>query len=202
MAIQKQSQQQQSQQQQDLEATQPTSASAVKTSYKIQLFDAKHYNNVEHQWDNKPFVVDKMRSFFGAVREERMDKVIKAKRSKIDKQGLWDPEGLVLTDVSKPFKSKLLFSINQDYFNESKMDLELPEDLQIQFMSGIWLSKVYVGEYGQFLNWVDDAIAFVKDRYNRNVDAHHDWFVYYPSALEMQKPEGQSVVTFFIKVSD
>ena len=134
-----------------------------------------------------------------------MDQVIKAKRSKIAKQGLWDPEGLVLTDVSRPFKSKLFFSVNQESLNDggdSMSDIELPEDLQLQYMSGIWLSKVYVGEYGQFLNWVDDAIAYVQERYNRKVDAHHDWFVFYPSTLEMQKPEGQSIVTFFIKVSD
>ena len=179
--------------------TTTTTTPTSKTTCKIQLFDPIHYDDVEHHWDNKPFAVDTIRSFMGAIREERMDQVIKAKRSQVVKQGLWDPEGLVLTDVSRPFKSKLLFSIKHDVDDQ---DALRDDTLKVEYLSGIWLSKVYVGEYGQFLNWVDDAIAHVQKRYNRKVNAHRDWFVFYPSALEKQKPSGQSVVTFFIKVSD
>ncbi|KAL7577618.1 hypothetical protein ACA910_015137 [Epithemia clementina (nom. ined.)] len=180
------------------QATDPVSSTATDSlppRFKMQLFNAVHYDNTEHRWEKKPFTVDFMRTFFGTIREERMDKLIKSKRSKIAKNGSWDPEGLVLTDLGRPFRCKLYFSVNDED--------NLPSKFKVEYLSGVWLSKVYKGEYGQFLDWVDDAIKYVKENYNgKKVSAHRNFFAYYPSALENQKPADQSLAVFFIKVSD
>lgn len=167
-----------------------------KKRYKIQLFNPRHYDNVEHHWQQKPFAVDKIRSFYGLLTEERMDAAIKSKRHNIVSRDpeLWDSEGLVLTSVNRPFKSKLMFSLNPQ--------APIPSDLKVERLSGTWISKVYEGEYGKFLDWVDDSVAYVKQEYGKKVNAHKDWLVFYPSALENQKAKNHAVVVFFIKVGD
>ena len=170
-----------------------TEPDSLAPKFKMQLFNPIYYDNIEHTWNKKPFTVDSMRTFFGTIREDRMDKLIKSKRSKIAKNGSWDPEGLVLTDLGRPFRCKLFFSVN---------DAEnLPKSFKIERLSGVWLSKVYSGEYGKFADWVDDAIKYVKQKYGRKVNAHRNFFAYYPSALENQKSPDESLVVFFIKIS-
>ena len=171
-----------------------TESDPLSPRFKIQLFNPLYYDNVEHTWDKRAFTVESMHTFFGTIREDRMDKLIKSKRSKIAKNGSWDPEGLVLTELGRPFRCKLYFSVNDED--------NLPNNFKVVHFSGIWLTKVYSGEYGKFLDWVDDSIKYVKEKYDRKVNAHRNFFAYYPSSLENQKSSDESIVVFFIKVSD
>lgn len=159
-------------------------------------FRTKRYDNVEHVWNRKPFAKDKVRFLFGGMNEAKMDRVVSKKRQQIAKQpGLLDCEGLVLNDMCSPFKSNLLISVNQEA-------QKIPSNIKVEYLSGTWLSKVYRGNYDRFLDWIDDAEAYVKEKYGKQVDPHHNWYVYYPSALEHQKSPIEDVLVFFIKVSE
>lgn len=175
-----------------------SSSSSKKKKKHRTSFRSKRYDNVEHTWENKPFVKDRVRFLFGGMSEAKMDRVVSQKKQQIEAvPGLADPEGLALNDMCSPFKSKLLFSI------ESSSDKKnLPADLKVEYLSGTWLSKVYRGSYNHFLEWVDDAAAYVLEHYGKQVDPHHDWYTYYPSALDKQKSNHEAVLVFFIKISD
>ena len=159
-------------------------------------FRAKRYDNVEHVWHRKPFAKDKVYFLFGRMKEDKMERVVLKKREQIDAApNLADDEHLVLNDMRSPFRSTLLFSVNDDAE-------DFPPDMKIEYLSGVWLSKVYRGSYHHFLNWIDDAELYVKKHYGKTVDPHQNWFVYYPSALDCQKQDNEGVLVFFIKVSD
>lgn len=179
-------------------------------------FRGKRYDNVEHKWDRKPFVQDKVRFLFGGMDETKMERVVSQKRKQIQEAGIIlandhkKDNGLVLNDMCRPFQCKLLFSTSQK--NQSHDDNDddddalrkkLPSNMKIEYLSGTWLSKVYRGSYDHFLDWVDDAQAHVQEHYGGlQVDPHVDWFTYYPSALENQKSNQEAVLVFFIKVAD
>lgn len=160
--------------------------------FPLDAFRIQDYDNVLHKWDMKPFVVRKIRSFCGVVSEKRMESHIKKIREKIAREGGCDSEGLVLNDVCHPFRSKLLFSVCRDKVHGEKM----------QYLSGLWLSKVYVGDYSQFLDWVGDISEFVCSNYGKKIDPYHEFFVYYPSGCENQKQGSDPILVFFVKVGD
>lgn len=159
--------------------------------HRIEIFHKEKYDNVCHKWDRKPFAEKKIRSFFGAVREERMDAHIQHKRHQIAQEGGWDQEGLVLVNTGNPFRSKLLFSVSTD---------DLPSQ-KIQYVSGTYLSKVYTGRYMDFLDWVEDAATDVYNKYGGTV-GKNEFYVYYPSALEGQKAKDESIVVLFFKIAN
>uniref|UniRef100_A0A7S3DQ97 Uncharacterized protein n=1 Tax=Entomoneis paludosa TaxID=265537 RepID=A0A7S3DQ97_9STRA len=179
--------------------------SAMQTQFKIKFFSLLRYNNVEHKWHQKPFWIERMLVFFGNIQEERMEKVVLNTRQKIvvDAPTCWDEEGLVLANVGRLFGCKLYHSIqNADAMPKHENGSSMHS---VEYLSGVWLSKVYIGKYDEeFHNWVDDAVKYVFKEYQLEVHPHDGkshWFVWYPTNIGQEMKEGESVVVFFIQVS-
>ena len=163
-----------------------------------QHFQEQHYDNVEHQWNQKPFAVDKpQRRQMGAITSESLQEVVQSKRSDIASSysELLDPDFLVLTPVSFPSRNKVLISLNEA--SDAKL-----ANFEVEYLSGTWLSKVYKGEYASFLDSVDDMIDFVEEKYGRQVLAHCDILVYRPVTAHTGSKSNHHVVVLFAKISD
>ena len=163
-----------------------------------QHFQEQHYDNVEHQWNQKPFAVDKpQRRQMGAITSESLQEVVQSKRSDIASSDpeLLDPDSLVLTPVSFPSRNKVLISLNEA--SDAKL-----ANFEVEYLSGTWLSKVYKGEYASFLDSVDDMIDFVEEKYGRQVLAHCDILVYRPVTAHTASKSNHHVVVLFAKISD
>jgi hypothetical protein len=159
------------------------------SSSDIQVFDLHRYDNVEHNWDHKPFAVRTMPSFFCVPRHKPLNEI----RAKLVHAGCWDSEGLLLTDWNNPMSSKVYLGV--------KNVEAIPKGMKIEYLSGTWLSKVFVGEDKYLGEWVDMVEELVQQRFKTNFVTNRQWLSYYPTSSK-PIPAGHTAITFFIKVSD
>ncbi|EEC46289.1 predicted protein [Phaeodactylum tricornutum CCAP 1055/1] len=165
-------------------------------SYKIQVFRVEDYDNVTHDWKcGKIFQQTKIRAILGIVREELMDQAYKTHRRRLSGQDeTWDPEGLVLSTIDRPFTSKMLFSV---------ADATSIDPKSTAILRGMWFSKVYRGDYErEFKKWTKDALEYVRSNFSKVASTTKDFYVFYPSTLEKEKCDQLPVVVFFMKISD
>mmetsp|Transcript_9488 Transcript_9488/g.19722 ORF Transcript_9488/g.19722 Transcript_9488/m.19722 type:complete len:219 (+) Transcript_9488:249-905(+) len=159
--------------------------------YNLQQFDVNNYENVKHKWENKAFVVKTMPAFFGATRQHLLGKIVHRNRAKLAQTGCWDPEGLVLTEGTTPFRSKVYFAI--------KNDEETPKGMKVELLSGTWLSRVFVGEEKHLAKWTEQVL---KSTASQRKEGNNQCFAYYPTSTKLSLPEGHTVVALFVKISD
>ena len=195
-----------------------------KTSFPITPLDISKYNNVEHKWHQKPFCIQHMMVFFGMLPHDRMERIIHTTLQQIQQHApkCWNGADIPMANVGRLFGAKLYVPIqNEDQWPIPKKDNTSGDDIssqsspslhKLEYLSGVWLSIVYMGNADQhFFQWIDDAQLYVKNNYGLQVhphDGHSHWFVSYPNPQSHARPLVQSndpdssIVIFFIKVSD
>mmetsp|Transcript_19673 Transcript_19673/g.42380 ORF Transcript_19673/g.42380 Transcript_19673/m.42380 type:complete len:222 (+) Transcript_19673:306-971(+) len=162
--------------------------------YNLKLFDTHEYDNVHHTWEDKPFVVRSMPAFFGATRQQQLARIVHRNRAKLQHTGNFDQEGLVLTEGTTPFRRDVLFGIKTS-------DEPLPKGMQVEYISGTYVSKVFLGHDKDFAGWSDRTVKMVQKANGIRPNQKHSCFTYHPTSTKNHVPEGSSLIAVFIKVS-
>jgi len=114
-------------------------------------FDPGPWENREFTWDNKPFLVDRVRSFlhvplnFGAVMVRSM--------AAIEAAGAEPEEMIVLSDQNSLWGADVYIAVSKP----------VPE-ARMASLSGTFLAKVFEGPYREMRTWIDDMKTFVRER--------------------------------------
>jgi hypothetical protein len=147
-------------------------------------FDPSPWSDVEHEWENKRFIRDRvcclffMPLNFGSVMK-RLDKKIKSAQA-------GSPEWLCLSDHISKWKMDVYLAV----------DREIPGANNIT-LSGRYISKVYEGSYKNTGNWMKDFEEFVKVK-GLNLGKIYMWYTTCPGCA---KKYGKNYTVIFGKVS-
>ena len=148
-------------------------------------------------WQKKPFVKDGTYCFFYIPLA--FGRAVTRATTKISNANAECPkeEFMILSDCTSPFYSNIYLSISKD--KEVK-------DAQIETISGIFLAKVFEGEYRDMGNWVDEMKDIVKEKREDNTAANNDddlkMYFYHPTCPKCSKEYGKNYVVILAKIGE
>ena len=128
----------------------------------------KKYENVKHVWEDKTFAVVRSKPAL-FQRQQKIDNMVQRQKARLVKAGCWSDDSLVLMDESGLFRNKSLLEVK----NPSK----LPKGMKVELLSGKWVSKVFLGDEREMLNWVSNEFASFGQAASNSLD----WFTVHPS---------------------
>ena len=103
---------------------------------------------------------------------------------------------MILSDCTSPFYS------NVYYLSVSK---EVVKGAQIEKISGIFLAKVFEGEYRDIGKWVDEMKDIVKEKREDNTAADNNdlkMYFYYPTCPKCSKVYGKNYVVILARIGE
>jgi hypothetical protein len=114
-------------------------------------FNPAPWDEKEIRWDNKPFIKDKVKTFFHFPID--MGKVIVRNIEKIQKAGATGDTPLMLHDCHSMFSSDIMILTSK----------EVPDSDMVR-ISGTFLTKVFEGPYSQMGKWTKEMKEYVKSK--------------------------------------
>jgi hypothetical protein len=146
-------------------------------------FDPGPWDGKLFTWDRKKFVKDKVFTFFyiplnfGAVMKRLVPKVEKA--------GAMSPEAMGLSDHTSKWNMDIYLAVTKDVEDASNVTL-----------SGLFMSKVYEGDFKQTAKWCKDFEAFAAAK-GLDVKKLYMWYTTCPKCA---KKYGRNYVVIVGKV--
>jgi hypothetical protein len=146
-------------------------------------FESAAWENKQFEWNDKPFIREKVRTFFfmpinfgGAMR-----RVMKL----IDQTGTSMPDYLCLSDHTSKWNMDIYLAV----------DKEVPGAENVT-LSGKYLSKVYEGNFNKTGEWCKDFETYAKSQ-GLTVKK---WFMWYTTCPKCAKKYGKNYVAIIAEV--
>jgi len=147
-------------------------------------FDPEPWENIIHEWDNKRFIIEKVRTLFFAPINfgkvmTKIDKMVKNAGASIT-------DNLVLSDHTSKWNMNIYIAIDHD----------LP-DTNTTTLSGKYLSKVYEGDFKETGKWCEDFEKYAKST-GLVTEKIYMWYTTCPKCA---KKYGKNYVVIIAKVN-
>lgn len=114
-------------------------------------FDPGPWDEREHEWREKLFIKDRVKSIFHIP--INFGRVMVRNMEKIQKGGALTPEPLMLSDENSLWGSDVYIHVSKDVAGA-----------EMATISGRFVSKVFEGPYRNMKSWIADMQAWVKSR--------------------------------------
>ena len=148
-------------------------------------FDPDRWDQKEFNWDDKYFVKDHVRGFFHIP--INFGKVIARNVKKIEDDGHEVLDNLVLSDESSLLGSDLYFCVSNPIPNSNNVKLK-----------GLYMSKVFEGEYKDSFKWVDVMKEYVKSQGKKASRIFH----WYTTCPDCAKVYGENNIVLFAQIDE
>jgi hypothetical protein len=149
------------------------------------LIDPKEWDEQMFTFDNKLFAKARTRSFLHIPLN--MGSVMKKTQSKIDEIDAAADDWLILSHETSPWHADHYFAVKKDVPN-----------LEMEKMSGKFMTKVFEGEYKEAQSWYKQLITYIKAAGKRPIDT----YFFYTTCPNCAKKYGKNYVVGFGKISE
>lgn len=146
-------------------------------------FDSIPWQEKEVTWKDKLFIKDHVTSLFHIP--INFGKVVVRNMNIIEKEKAYCPDNLMLSDEKSLWGSDLYFAI----------DKEVP-NVQLEKISGTFLTKVFEGPYQNMGQWIKDMTAYVASK-GKEMKKLYFWYTTCPKCA---KTYGKNYIVLFAQV--
>ena len=147
-------------------------------------FDPIPWDGKILEWENKRFILEKVRTFFYAPLN--FGKVITRIDKRIREAGTSITDNLVLSDHTSKWNMNIYLSVDQDIPKTNTVTL-----------SGKYLSKVYEGDFKKTGDWCKDF-----EQYSKNLGfTIEKWYMWYTTCPKCAKKYGENYVVIIALVT-
>ncbi|MBU1153987.1 hypothetical protein KKB84_08535 [bacterium] len=147
-------------------------------------FNPEPWNEKEITWENKKFLVDRVRSFFRIPLN--FGPIMKRMMSKIEASNVKCEDMIILSDEDSLWGTNVFVDVSGDVQN-GKMTT----------ISGTFLSKVFEGAYKDMGKWIKEMEQYVK---SKNKEIKMQYF-YYTTCPKCAKEYGKNYVALLAKIN-
>ena len=151
-------------------------------------FHPEKWDNCNHKWENKPFIMESMPTLFHIPFPPMIGKKMKKLWELMSASNAQEPDKdkiLILFRDPSAFKSDIYLSVNGEVKNAVNKKL-----------SGEFFSKVFSGPYNdvpKFIKQMDAHLASMNKKAN-------DYYIHYAYCPKCAKKYGNNYMIFFAKV--
>ncbi|MFC2061581.1 hydrolase [Elusimicrobiota bacterium] len=146
-------------------------------------FSPEGWDKKEISWQEKLFVKDRVKSIFHIP--VNFGQVMKRNMEIINKESALSTDPIVLSDENSLWGSDLFISV----------DKEIPE-VQMQKISGTFLSRVFEGPYKDMGKWVKEMNEYVSSQEKEM----NKMYFYYTTCPKCAKVFGKNYVVILAKI--
>jgi hypothetical protein len=146
-------------------------------------FDPEPWNEKEITWENKKFVVDRVRSIFHIP--INFPTVMKRIMKKIEESNVKCEDMIVLADEDSLWGTNVYVSVSGDVQNGKMTEI-----------SGIFLSKVFEGPYKNMCKWMKEMEEYVQLQGKETKML----YFYYTTCPKCAKKYGKNYVVLLAKI--
>ena len=146
-------------------------------------FNPEPWDGKETEWENKPFVTDRVRSLFHIPLN--FPSVMKKNMALIEAAEAKSSEVMVLSDENSLWGADIYINV----------DKTVP-DAKMSSISGKFLSKVFEGPYKNMGKWIKEMGDYVKSEGKE----HKKLYFYYTTCPKCSKKYGKSYVVLLAQI--